>query len=530
MNVRIIYHPYAEIMSIFIDGQSIGMISALSKYQSQPFEMWCSLILSAVATEVNDNFELTYVGRKCEYEVLQHHMKECPNCTKIYHEEPALPDTALQRLKKLNRMISSGVVCNNFSETLHVYSDLDPTEIENTVRLALPRLSYCRFNVTVEPLSAVKQEKERNSAIAIIKGGSVAPNTISQNVFGSVYLGGVKSGCINGMFVLSGDRSTLSEDISKLMELGYFPRILKEGISRTERPASIPLYYELYVLDKTEPQVIASLPRNIEVGEVTPIQVHTVPADMKAPEITCRISNSSVMVYTPGGLKAVGTGEAVVEVYEVGQNKPLCKGTVNAYRRNRISSITVSPTQIRMCVGETAKIRCRYEPADADNTSSMKLDSQNTAVCDVLNLGTIRALHPGTTGITCGAERVSSNRCEVIVYPKLENIEITMDNQYLQIGSRTSVHIRRCPDDAKLDKLTVRIEPTSLGTYEIGTGRFFARESGSGLIIVESDRGAKSVLPVSIEREPLLSKRQIIKCVAAAIGAIALCILIISIM
>lgn len=530
MNVRFIYHPYAETMTIFMDGKSIGMISALSKFQSQPFSAWCESILPEVALEVNDNFDLTYVGRRCEYDMLKQHIAQCPSCTSIKYEQPSLPDTTLQRLKKLSRMSSSGVVCAKFSRQLHVYSDFDSAAIEEMVRSAIPRLSFCRINVVVAPLSAIAQEKDCSSAIAIVDHSYVRMESIAQYVFGCIHTNMDQEGCINGMFLLSGNRDALREDVAALLELGYYPALLKEAISRTQPPANGPMYSELYVLDKIEPQVIARLPRSIEIGETAPIQVFTVPSGGTTPEITCRISNNSVVTHSAQGLKAVGTGEAVVEVYEVGRSTPLCKGTVTAYRRNRIAAITAAPTQLRMCVGDTARIQYRFEPNDADNLSSLRLISQKPSVAEVKGLNTVCAVSSGVTSISYEAERITSNRCEVMVYPKLERIDLEMDSTNLKIGSMTSLRIRRYPEDAKLDNLSVRVDPPRLGTYENGSGRFFAREGGDGHIIVESDRGTKASLPIHVKQPPLLNNGQIIKLAAAIIGAIAVWKFIISIL
>ena len=115
MDVRLVYQPYAQNMAIFLDQRPIGMVSALSKYQTLPFTDWYADILSALAFEVNDSFHLTYVGRACEYRLLQQLLPHQESCLTIHHEKHQIGDSALLRLKKLSRLVVNGVSCRKFS-------------------------------------------------------------------------------------------------------------------------------------------------------------------------------------------------------------------------------------------------------------------------------------------------------------------------------------------------------------------------------------------------------------------------------
>lgn len=518
MDVRFVYQPYAENMAIFIDNRPIGMISALSKYQTQPFAVWCDHILPAVATEVNDIFDLTYVGRKCEYDLLKQYIAQCPNCLSIKYEPPVIGETALLRLKKLSRLSMSGVSVNKFAAKINIYTDAVEGAIEEITRSVLPKLSFCRFAVVVHPLSDLQQATDRANTMAIVMAD--VNKDINPNIFGMICLGATQYRCQNGVYYVPGSEATFADNIANLLELGYYPQLLRQALSQTSIPSNSSFFPEVFILDKIEPQTVVKIPQSIEYGETAQIQLSTIPKSAKVPDVFCKVSNDAVVTYSKEGLKAVGTGEAIVEVYEQGKTIPLCTGKVTAYRRNRIRSLSIQPSNIKMCVGETAQLSCSFSPSDADNASAIRLISRDGTIAAITGKNSITAKRTGSCTLLYEADKISSAPCNVEVYPKLERLEIEMENSTLSVNDLAKVRIKRYPSDATLDNLSVRIEPSSLGTYDVGSGSIYARQAGTGKIVVQSDRSNVShSYPVEVKPASAVTAKHI--AIGIGIAAIA---------
>lgn len=511
MEVRLVYQPYDENMAIFLDEKPIGMVSALSRFQTLPFAQWYSEILQAIAFEVNDSFYLTYVGRSCEYRMLKSLLSGNTGCNGIRHEKPILGDGALLRLKKLSRLVMNGVPCKKATVPLNVYTDMDPDEVEAAVKAVLPKFSFCRLSLSVQSIRELSNGQMQQS-IALVKSGIDA---VAGRVAGAVSLGSGINGFVKETAVLYAQEDEASA-LNELLELVIWPQLLKQTLAGISVPEDSPFFTEIFILDKTEPQCFVSLPKSIELGQSISLQVSTIPRGSYKPQIHCRVSNDTVITYENGSLKAVGTGEAVVEVYESGKITPLCSASVTAFRRNRIQKIQLQPLRLSMCVGETSNIKYNFLPADADNVGALKLLSEDGTIVGIASNEKVVARRPGVCYVFCQAEKVESNVCGITVYPRLEKLSILAENDRIPVNTMTKVQITRTPKDATLDNLDVTVEPAELGTYDIGSGSFFARKAGSGRLIVKSSRnGVEASVPIRVTQERKLSIKPILIAAAA---------------
>lgn len=512
MEVRLVYQPYTENMAIFLGENPIGMVSTLSRYQTLPFAQWYSEILQAIALEVNDSFTLTYVGRKCEYRLLSSLLPENPLCREIHYEKPLLGDSTLLRLKKLSRLVMNGVPCPRVTIPLTVYTDMDLAEVDTFVRGTIPKFSFCRLNLSVLNVREIS-DVPKEQCIAFLKNRKEA---VIGRMAGVVCLGEGKESFEEETAVLYAQQEDPAAALSELLELVIWPSVLKKMLTVISIPEDSPFFAEMFVLDKTEPQCFVSLPKSIELGDSVALQATTIPRGSRKPKIHCRVSNDTVIAYENGSLKAVGTGEVVVEVYESGKITPMYTATVTAFRRNRIQEIRLQPLHLSMCVGETTSVQCSCQPTDADNFGALKLLSEDGTIVGIAGNEKILARRTGRCYVYYQADKVESNVCNITVYPCLEKLRISLENGHLRVNNMTKVHISRIPESATLDNLNVVVEPAELGTYDVGSGRFFARKAGSGRLVVKSARnGVEAAVPVNVVREKKLPVKPLLMAAAA---------------
>lgn len=512
MEVRLVYQPYTENMAIFLGEKPIGMVSALSRYQTLPFAQWYSEILQAIAFEVNDSFTLTYVGRKCEYRLLNSLLPGNPLCRGMRYEKPTLGDSTLLRLKKLSRLVMNGVPCPKTTFPLTVYTDMDPAEVDAVVRGVLPKFSFCKLSLSVQNVREISNAR-KNQSIAFIKKGI---EVVVGRTAGVVCLENGAEGFKNETAVLYSDHEGQADALSELLELVIWPSLLKKTLADISVPKDSPFFTEIFILDKTELQCFVSLPKSIELGDSVAVQVTTIPRGNQKPKIYCRVSNDTVITYENGALKAVGTGEVVVEVYESGKITPMYSSTVTAFRRNRIQKIQLQPLHLSMCVGETAGIKYSCQPTNADNFGTLKLLSEDGTIVGIAGNEKVLARRAGRCYVYYQAEKVESNICDITVFPRLEKLKISLENDRLCVNNMTKVQISRTPESATLDNLDVTVEPAELGTYDIGSGSFFARKAGSGRLIVKSARnGVEATVPIRVVQEKKLPIKPLLIAAAA---------------
>lgn len=488
-DVTIVYNAFLNAMKIHIDGRPIPPISRLTKFQTMPFEHWCSEIFPAIAEEVNDRFTVTYMGRPCESHILSSFVASCSFCASYVNRQPDIPDSALTRLKKLSSLCQSGVSCEKFSTAVHVYTDMDVDQISDLVRSSLPKLAYCRIIPKVHTMADVMAHPDDSPFFVICNAGTAISGMKARK--SCVLMVGRENGnasCKNGIFSEKVHPDMLAGMLKSYLELLLYPYVLNRALASVKVPESSPLYPSVSILDKTEPQTLVTLPNSIELGEVAEVRVRTIPEGAKTVELMYRISDESVITRSGNGLKAVGTGEAVVEVYVAGQTVKLCSGKITAHRRNRIQSIKIQQNSVEMRVGDKCTLSYTYTPTDADNVSSVKLVSSDGTVAASEHGMTFYARKEGTCRMYVQAEKVSA--CTLVtVYPRLENLKLELENERMRVGDIVPLKVTRVPENAKLEKLSFRVEPSSLGIYDTATHSFYAKGTGKGTITVSDKSG-----------------------------------------
>jgi hypothetical protein len=283
------------------------------------------------------------------------------------------------------------------------------------------------------------------------------------------------------------------------LELLLYPHVLQKAISAVTVSKDSPLFLSVAVLDKTQPQTIVTLPASVEFGTTAPVKVRTVPEGAPAAKLNYRISDETVVRMTNQGLQAVGTGEAVVEVYISGQTTKLTSGKVTAYRRNRIRQLEIKQSDLKINVGDRVTLQYSFEPKDADNESAIRLLSSDGTVAAPEHGTTFVGRNPGNCRIVMQAEQVTAD-VRVQVYPRLEKLTLSMETGKIRVGDIVPLEVTRSPEDATLDKLVYTVTPERLGIYDVSTRSFFPKNTGTGTLTVSTQSGrVKCTVPIEVK-------------------------------
>lgn len=526
VEVTLMYNAYQNTMRIMANGQPLNNISALTRYQSMPFLAWCGEILDKLEEEVNDEYALTYVGRACESRILAALSGRCRACRSLRPQSPALADSTTKRLRKLSQLCMSGVNCPQFTELLPVYSDLQAEELDACLKGVLPKLSFCRIRMQQRPLSELSASPMDATRFIIAREPEMGKlPDLARFTAGETYvllLSGmnefvsVQGACITEKVT----PDALGSVLGQYLELSFFMGVLRRALSLVQIDEKDANYASFAVLDKIEPQTYAQLPSSIETNQSIPIRLYTVPEGYEPAEMFYRISNTDILQIRDNTLHCVGTGEAVVEVYQAGQSVCVSRRRIVAHRRNRITSMSFKQSSIHMAVGDKKKLQVSYEPADADNATQVKYRSDDGLIASAID-GVLTARHPGSTSIVAMTDDKITATCDVRVYPKLEDIQLSLAETALKHQGVTGVTVKRVPENATLDELVFTVDPPELAVFDRAGMKLAARKAGRGVLrVVDERRSVKKEVSFSVapEKKSLMPVIKIIAGVLIVLG------------
>ena len=493
VEVNLLYNAYQNSMKILADGQPLSNISSLTRYQTMPFLTWCGEILPKIAEEVNDEYALTYTGRSCESRVFAALSAQYSVCRSFKPKEPTLADSTTKRLRKLHQRCVSGLAYTQFSETLKVYSDLESEAVQQLFKAVLPKLCFCRIRIELAALSELANSEkemlrfvvadEANAADVLrtaqaLKGESYAVFLSQTNEFLGVY---------NSCVAEKATEPALYNVVGQYLELSFYVQLLRKALSAVAMDAKDVNYSSVVALDKIEPQTFAVIPTSIECNQSIPIKLYTVPEGYETRQIIYRISNEEIVHIRDNTMYCTGTGEVVIEVYEAGQSLCISRSRVVAHKRNRITSLTLAPAKLRLSVGDKVRLKTSYEPQDADNTSTIRIRSDDGLIASAIE-GLVTARKPGFTKIQATTDSGVTASCDVEVFPKLEDITLTLSETRLAHNGIAKVTAERCPRDATLDDLVFSVEPPSVAVFDKAGMKLAARGAGKGKLVVTDKR------------------------------------------
>lgn len=167
-------------------------------------------------------------------------------------------------------------------------------------------------------------------------------------------------------------------------------------------------------------------------------------------------SNSRIASVTGAGLvTAEAPGTAYINVYsKVSANTPYCIVTV---RKIPVEKVSI-PTNINVEAGKTAHISLKLTPANG-TVSTTVWQNTNPSVATINANGTIQAIRPGTTSISCIVNgNVYSNTTKVTVTPA--TLQLTADPEGGFLAAGTAVTLKASDPDAEIYYTTDGSDPT----------------------------------------------------------------------
>lgn len=505
--VEILYNSYAAASRIRINGQPIDRVSALSRFQTQPFSQWYAQLLGVIEREVNDDFSLRLLARPVEGQLLQPLVAACPACVAYQRSATPLGDPALRRLKHLSQRITTGAVpcCPRQKFTVRLYSD-DPAALAQDAGLArvLPRLAFCKPKL--QPLTDMMLGLSDAEATVLVTRLPVTefqlerlhrctPGTACVIQLGEPCPPAVEG----GVYRVGATPAQLPAVLADFLEYGPYVTLLHRAIAGYT-PETLGLHRaEVAALEAVEPQVMVQPVTLLEVGQQTPLPVQVYPPQAQPPRVVIRSSTPDVVTEKDGSLFGAGVGKCMVSVMLPGVPRPLEEFQVTVIQRNRITALTLAPANLDLEMGASAVVKAGYEPENADNVSKLRYRSTNGLIAVVDEGGRITPRSPGCCDIVAEVEGVTA-RCSIRVTPRLEGFVVEPPSLQLRVGEVARVNFSRYPAGVQQTPVRVDISAPETVAYDFHAGMLEAKQAGSCTIRYTSrDGGVTAQLAVTVE-------------------------------
>lgn len=508
INITTFYDAYSKALKFFIDGKPLPGISRLSQFDQRPFAAWAPEIFQIAYGELNDDYSMTYVGRSCEARILSHYSREEQHCRSFSTKIPPIPDSTLKRLKKLHLLCMNGLMYKKQTQEINVCTDLDQDAITKLIKSALPKICYCVFKINCFPLIQCTEQKQPFLIIASEIGGRIAKEAMGTSTVEChiLNLSDHTGFCgIQGMtFIDKARDSDFSMVIEDILEFYLYPAVLKRMMHDIQIPESHSQYYNFMGLDKMEPITLPVFPLSLEFGQKKEIELRSVPEGYITDPLTYRVSSEEILQIKDNVMTGVGSGEVVIEAYQPGQSFRIATARIKVVRRNRITSINMNPPKMELCVGDVAKVGYSYKPEGADNASTIKLQSKNGVVASVMPDGRVMGRKPGVTSVFAETDNKVKGCCDVTVYPKLEQILLSLESNVIRCGEYSRVTAKRIPENATLDPLIFRVEPKEIAEYDGGSKIIVSKMAGQAVLhATDSRRSVETKIEFRVKKKGL---------------------------
>lgn len=501
--VSVSYNPYLPELKINVNGRRLPEYSALMKYKHRPFSEWAGVFFDEIAREVNDSYELSYVGTVWEKDILERLGENDALCSSFSYAFPEIADDITDRLMALQSLgdrepaseVSVGIwapdreLCSSFCDML-LESGVFEEEEDGLTSDAFPLTS-----ISVKMADALREFSRMDLGFAFLPSESYeeAEDTIA--AYGKPLTVVTASG-FTGFSRLEGNHFFFDTDGSDTVDLFMnavmemvLPAVLSDRSYHIEKEVDaghIRLSGEererLSLLTSTCKKVQVMIPGQLYVGRTLEIGTSS---EKEAEGLNAESENGLIRVC---GMSLTGTqaGRDRISVFQEGDPDPVAFRDVKIVDAVLINEIRVFPKVKYIPEGIDEQLDLQVLPENAVNVSELKTEMEDPTVAVIdLQRHMVRGLRVGKSVVRIGTPDVQTEMT-IIVQPHVRDIILPTGHVNLSAGESIRWKPRMEPEDS-FEQL--RIISSSPSTVEYRDGFLTAKKTGTATIMVSTQDG-----------------------------------------
>ena len=498
--VSVNYDPYLPELKINVNGRRLPEYSALMKYKHRPFSEWVGVFFNEIAREVNDSYELSYVGTVWEKDILERLAEDDPLCNSFSYAFPEIADDIADRLMTLQSLgdreaaseVSVGIwapdqeLCSSFCDMLlesGVFEVDDDgltsdafalTSISVKIAGSLEGLSHMNLGVVF-----LSSEKDEEAEDMIAEYGKAMAVVTASSLTGFSHLEG------NHFFFDTDGSDTVDLFMNAIMEM-VLPAVLSDRSYRVEKKADAGLIRltgeereRLGLLTSTWKKTQVMIPDQLYVGRTLEIGTSS---ETEAESLHAESENGIVRVC---GMSITGirAGRDRIGVFQEGDPDPVASRDVTVIDAVLVNEIRVFPKVKYIPEGVDEQLDLQILPENAVNVSEVKAETEDPTVAAIdLQGHTVRGLRVGKTAVKIETPDVQTEMT-IIVQPHVRDIILPTGHVNLSVGERVRWKPKMEPEDS-FEQL--RVASSSPSTVEYRDGFLTAKKAGTATIMVST--------------------------------------------
>jgi hypothetical protein len=473
--VELLYNPYKNKSRITINDQVISPYSSLANFINEPFYKWCNFFIPQLENELNGRFNLTFISRDIETEIMRVLSNNSPLCEKFTAKEFIINTKLTKRMSQLNKMILNNQITKytqknikaNFFVSSHieyfkeVFSALD---IKN---------KYCIVEAETLPVSQLFNTLRDSVVFVVVNTLEEAKKLLKQldnmAAYSFVLVLGSRSRFLNKIsncFIYETTDELLEQSIFECLLFIPLLNVFIECKNNAENE-KVHQNVEYNLLDEIDPVITVKAQSRVEMGQAILLDKRIFPEHSQDIQLDFKYDNDNIAACDGRVIKGINEGKVNIEVYRKGELVPLTVLPIEVYKTNRIIQIFIDENYIIIPAGAAFTLRSSYIPEDADNSGDLKWLSMNESIARVESEGRIFGVSAGKTTIKCIVDRIEA-KCEVYVKELLKDIKLS--SQYIEIplGGKHPLKYSCVPYDCYEEIILAYIENKNIISYDQG--------------------------------------------------------------
>ena len=498
--VSVNYNPYLPELKVNVNDRRLPEYSALMKYKHRPFSEWVGVFFSEIAREVNDPYELSFVGTVWEKDILERLSEDDPLCSSFSYAFPEIADDIADRLMALQSLgdrdpVSEVLVgiwapdrelCSSFCDMLlesgvfeeaenELTSDAFPlTSISVKMAESVRELSHMSLGVVFLP-----PEKDEEAEDTIKAYGKTLTVVTASGLTGFSRLEG------NHFFFDTDGSDTVDLFMNAVMEM-VLPAVLSDRSYRVERKADSGLIRlseeereRLRLLTSTWKKFQIVIPGQLYVGRTLNIDT----SSEKETESLRAESENGLVRISGMSITGIRAGRDRISVFQEGDPDPVAFRNVTIIDAILVNEIRVFPKVKYIPEGIDEQLDFQILPEDSVNVDEVKATTEDSTVAIIdLQRQMVRGLRVGKTVVRIGTPDVQTE-LTIIVQPHVRDIILPTGHVSMSAGESIRWKPKMEPEDS-FEQL--RIISSSPSTVEYRDGFLTAKKAGTATIMVST--------------------------------------------
>lgn len=503
----VFYSAYDRRLQVLHNGKSaISDTSPLLQFKDESFSFWCCRILEVLYHIARENFDLEFIGRQDEVEVMNLLCEGCPYCKIFKYGIIDTIEDLEDKMRCLGTLLRKYDLSPVKKEVLNVSFSIDNGIFRNyadRIKDINVENDYCRLDFSISGIET------RNPDICFCITNNIHNIDTSYNFIlipsNDTYLTAVKE----NTFVYCFNEDDFFEVIFKCLLLSPLANLFYSftddvlmDVKRDKSDNGHRAFLEIKNLVSIYGMPIIQTEYSIEKGTSVPLKLEFSNVDERLQQFEFKYQYPGIVDIQNNRIYGLNTGKTNIYVSYLGGLQTIDIITVSVYFINHIRELHIETPELIIGLGDGYRIGYSYVPANADDIDKIQWYSDNKDIAAVTQSGLVCGNSCGTCEVLCYINDDIWACCKVIVKPYLEDIFIWgVDSGTITLDLGSTIELKyECIPKNSIDE-DITVTSSDYLVVNVTENRLEALAVGEANIVVENiSRSVQRSFAVKVQK------------------------------